>query len=40
MIYMNNMEVIQVEDQNKVLFLENEIEKLKDVMKSKEELEK
>lgn len=37
---MNNMEVIQVEDQNKVLFLENEIEKLKDVMKSKEELEK
>ena len=37
---MNNMEVIQVEDQNKVLFLENEIEKLKDIMKSKEELEK
>lgn len=32
---MNNMEVIQIEDQNKVLFLENEISKLREQMKSK-----
>ena len=32
---MNNMQVIQVEDQNKVLFLEDEISKLREAMKSK-----